>query len=344
MKVRARAPLRLGLAGGGTDVAPYRDEFGGLVLNTTIALYAHCTIELVPDGKLYFHAKDIQKTWDGEAGQQIITRDDNLRLIKAIYNRIVREFNSGQPLSVGITTYADAALGSGLGTSSAITVAVIKAFQELLNLPLDEYAVAELAYSIERDDCELAGGKQDQYSAAFGGFNYIEFNGDDVVVHPLKIKSDFQKELETCMLAYFTGSSRSSARIIESQREALASDNNTSALEAMHEIKASAIEMKEGLLRGSISSMAGVLKNAWLAKKRTSNEISNPDIERVLAIATRSGAVSAKVSGAGGGGFIMMFVRPTYIIDVISNLKDEPGMAYPIKFENEGAVSWKITS
>ncbi|MDA0110535.1 GHMP kinase [Vibrio sp. La 4.2.2] len=344
MKVRSRAPLRLGLAGGGTDVSPYCDQFGGYVLNTTISLYAHCTIETVEEGELYFHAKDIEETWNGSAVSVLECTNDNLQLIKAIYNRIVKDYNDGQPLSVGITTYADSPLGSGLGTSSAITVAVIKAFQELLNIPIDEYGIAELAYDIERKDCGLAGGKQDQYAAAFGGFNFIEFKEDDVIVHPLNIKQEFKNELETCLLTYFTGSSRASAKIIEEQKKSVHSKDSSDALNAMHAIKQSAVDMKEALLKSSVSSMADILKRSWEAKKQTSKSISNPLIEEIYDVAVENGAISAKVSGAGGGGFVMMFVKPTYIIDVITNLSELPGSAYPVKFESEGATSWKVIS
>lgn len=344
MKVRSRAPLRLGLAGGGTDVAPYCDEYGGYVLNTTISLYAHCTIETVDEGELYFHAKDIKETWNGNAVSVLEYTNDNLKLIKAIYNRIVKDYNNGNALSVGITTYADSPLGSGLGTSSAITVAVIKAFQELLNIPLDEYGLAELAYDIERNDCGFSGGKQDQYAAAFGGFNFIEFRGNDVIVNPLNIKQEFQNELEACLLMYFTGSSRVSAKIIEEQIQSIHSKENSKALEAMHEIRQSALEMKNALLKSSVSTMADILKHSWLSKKRTSSSITNPIIDEIYGIAMSHGAISGKVSGAGGGGFIMMFVKPTYIIDVITKLSEMPGLAYPVKFEKQGATSWKVMS
>jgi D-glycero-alpha-D-manno-heptose-7-phosphate kinase len=343
MKVRSRAPLRLGLAGGGTDVSPYCDIYGGLVLNTTISLYAHCTIETVEEGELYFHAKDIEEIWNGSAVPVLECNNDNLQLVKAVYNRIVKDFNKGNPLSIGITTYADSPLGSGLGTSSAITVAVIKAFQELLNFPMDEYELAELAFDIERNDCKLAGGKQDQYAAAFGGFNFIEFRGKDVVVNPLKIKQEFKNELETCLMTYFTGSSRSSAKIIEEQKKSVHSKENGNALEAMHMIKTSALDMKNALLKSSLYSMADILGKSWLEKKNTSSSVSNAVIDEIYDIAIENGAISGKVSGAGGGGFLMMFVKPTYIVDVITGLKNMPGNAYKIKFEDKGAISWKVT-
>ena len=342
MKVRAKAPLRIGIAGGGTDVSPYCDTFGGYVLNATISLYAHCTIETVEEGKLYFHAKDIKETWNGHAVSVLEYRNDNLKLIKAIYNRIVKDYNDSKPLSIGITTYADSPLGSGLGTSSAITVAVLKAFQELLNLPFNEYDLAELAYDIERNDCGLVGGKQDQYSAAFGGFNFIEFRDKDVIVNPLKIKKEFINELEVCLLMYFTGSSRDSGQIIEEQINSVQSKDCNKALNAMHEIRQSALSMKDALLKSSVSSMADILNQSWISKKNTSASITNPLIEEIYNMAMLNGAISGKVSGAGGGGFIMMFVKPTYIIDVITKLSDMPGLAYPVKFEKEGATSWKV--
>jgi D-glycero-alpha-D-manno-heptose-7-phosphate kinase len=173
MIFRSRAPLRLGLAGGGTDVSPYSDLYGGAVLNATISMYAYATIEPRDDGKIVFNSIDRSKRLEFES-KEFLEIDGNLDLLKGVYNRIVKDF-AKKPLSFELTTYVDAPPGSGLGSSSTLVVAIIGAFAEWLNLPLGEYDIAHLAYEIERKDLGMAGGKQDQYAATFGGFNFIRY-------------------------------------------------------------------------------------------------------------------------------------------------------------------------
>ena len=200
MKIRTKAPLRIGLAGGGTDVSPFCDIHGGCVLNATINMYAYCSLEEKKDNRVEFISKDINVSFSGELIDNY-ELDNILTLHKAVYNRIVRQFNNGKALSVKVTTWTDVPMGSGLGTSSTIVVAIISAYREYLNLPLGEYDIAQLAYDIERIDCRLSGGKQDQYAATFGGFNFIEFSSDNkVVVNPLRIKQSTQYELESRMV------------------------------------------------------------------------------------------------------------------------------------------------
>lgn len=340
MIIRSKAPLRLGLAGGGTDVSPYSDLYGGMVLNATINLYAHCSLEEKSDGQITISSFD-NNCFKCYPSGEYLEIDGNADLIKGVYNRLQKDFHIG-PRSFSITTYSDAPAGSGLGTSSTMVVCILKAFAEWLYLPLGDYEMALLAYEIERNDLGLSGGKQDQYAATFGGFNFMEFYNDNrVIVNPLKIKRWICDELEASIVLYFTGASRSSAAIIDEQKKNTSSGNST-AIEAMHRIKASASDMKISILKGDIEGIASILQQAWEDKKKMAKSISNPVIQEAMDTAMRAGAIAGKVSGAGGGGFIIFIVNPTKRINVISSLRELGGTVVPFQFSEGGAHGWKI--
>ena len=339
--IRARAPLRLGLAGGGTDVSPYCDEFGGAVLNATLDKYAYAIVETeVPEG-LCFVAADRDTRWSGPLESHVVP-DGPEALHKAVYNRIVREFNGNQPISLKLTTYCDAPPGSGLGSSSTLVVAMLKAFQELLRLPLGEYEIAQLAFDIERRELGLSGGRQDQYAATFGGVNFMEFYAQNrVIVNPLRVKNWILSELEASLVLYFTGVSRESATIIEQQQRNV-KERNDVAVQAMHEVKREATVMKEALLMGDFESLAESLRQSWASKKRMAASVSNAGIDNVLDAAMSAGARAAKVSGAGGGGFMMLLVDPARRMEVLRALKNCGGLAMACQFTKHGTQGWTI--
>jgi D-glycero-alpha-D-manno-heptose-7-phosphate kinase len=342
MIIRARAPLRLGLAGGGTDVSPYCDLYGGLVLNATIDKYAYTVIEPQPGGThVRFVAADRQESWEGAADSEL-PFDGRLDLHKGVYNRIVREFNAGRPLALTMTTHIDAPPGSGLGSSSTLVVSMVKAFVEWLNLPLGEYDIAKLAYEIERLEVGLAGGRQDQYAATFGGFNFMEFHpGERVVVNPLRIKNWIMSELEASLILYFCGVSRESAKIIDEQA-ANVKRQDAAVVEATHALKAEAIAMKENLLKGDFEGLVQSIRTGWEAKKKMAKSISNPQIEQTYELAMQAGMRAGKISGAGGGGFMMLLVDPVRRMDVIRALHQAPGRIYTCHFTKHGTEGWKI--
>lgn len=340
MIIRSKAPLRLGLAGGGSDVSPYSDIYGGLVLNATINLYTYCTIEEIDQDAIIINSYDAG-CFESYPLVSKLEIDGKASLIKGVYNRIVMDYGIS-PCGFRITTYNDAPVGSGLGTSSAMVVCILKAFIEWLSLPLGDYETSRLAYEIERKDLKLSGGKQDQYAAAFGGFNYMEFLKEDlVIVNPLKIKRWIVDELEASIVLYFTGASRSSAKIINEQKENTSKGNNE-AVEAMHKIKQSAIDMKLALLKGDMWAFADILGKGWENKKKMANAITNPMIQEAFDTAIPAGAISGKVSGAGGGGFIMFMVEPTKKKEVINALGKLSGFVMPFQFTEGGAHGWKI--
>ncbi|MDE1474598.1 dehydrogenase [Xenorhabdus bovienii] len=342
MKIRSRAPLRLGIAGGGTDVSPYSDEFGGCVLNATINMYAHAFIDDdIKGNQVIFEAKDLGIIDIIELDNDV-SLDGNLALHRAVYKRVMEQYNKGKYIPLRLTTQSDAPPGSGLGSSSTMVVAMLEGFRQLLSLPLGEYDIAQLAYEIERRDCKLSGGKQDQYAATFGGFNFMEFYADDrVIVNPLRMRRYIISELESSLILFFTGVSRDSAKIIDDQIKSIKEDNGAR-LDAMHKVKESAYKIKELLFKADILGVAQEFRNAWESKKATSPSISNALINAIESSILDAGAISMKISGAGGGGFMMIFVEPENKLDVIKALEQFDGHVHKFQFINEGAYSWTI--
>jgi D-glycero-alpha-D-manno-heptose-7-phosphate kinase len=341
MIVRARAPLRIGIAGGGTDVSPYCDKFGGYVLNSAIQMYAYAMIEPIKDNMVIFEARDQKEV--GRFNSDDLDGDNGcLALHHGVYRRIVQDFLGDEPLAIRMVTYADAPPGSGLGTSSTLVVAMLKAFVEYLNLPLGEYDIAHLAYQIERIDLGLKGGKQDQYAATFGGFNFMEFyDADRVIVNPLRIKNWIISELESSFVIYFTGRSRDSDKIISKQIQNVET-NKDGTTNALHKIKKDALHMKEALLKGDIRGFGEWLDHSWREKKKVSDCITNPMIDEVYDLAKRAGAFAGKVSGAGGGGFMMFLIDPLRRVEVLNALSSMPGKAMNCHFAKWGTQGWSI--
>lgn len=341
MIFRARAPLRLGLAGGGTDVSPYCDIYGGYVLNATIDRYAYAVIKTLDDPIIRLVATD-QETVKVNSVYDPLLLNGKLDLHKAVYSYMVKNFNGGRPIPLELSTFCDAPAGSGLGSSSTLVVVMIRAFAELLNLPLDDYTIAHLAYKIERVDCGLQGGRQDQYSAAFGGFNFMEFYADErAVINPLRIKNWIICELEASLVLFFTGVSRESAHIIADQSSNVKS-GSADALEAMHSIKHEALMMKECLLRGDFAGLVDSMRLGWESKKRSAKTVSNSHIDEIYSAAINAGALAGKVSGAGGGGFMLFFVPTEKRMDVIRALRVFEGQVSNCHFTKHGTQAWRV--
>jgi D-glycero-alpha-D-manno-heptose-7-phosphate kinase len=341
MIYRSKAPLRLGLGGGGSDVSPYSDLYGGAVLNATIDQYAYCTIEETNTDSIVIHAADLdlKKRYPSLLNLPI---DGHLDLQKGVYNRVIKEFGIKKPLSFNLTTYCDAPPGSGLGSSSTMVVAVLKAFTEWLNLPLGDYDMAYLAYQIERIDLGFRGGKQDQYAATFGGFNFIEFFKDDrVIVNPLRMKRWIVDELEVSMVLFYTGASRSSDKIIREQQKNTRTGKKLQ-IEATYRIKQNSYVMKDLLLKGDIIQFAKTLGKEWENKKKMASSITNKSIEKVYETAIKSGAYGGKVSGAGGGGFMFFTVDPLKRLNLINALNRFNGKVLNFHFSENGCQGWKI--
>jgi D-glycero-alpha-D-manno-heptose-7-phosphate kinase len=341
MIIRSKAPLRIGLAGGGTDVSPYSDLYGGAILNATINLFAYCHIEPNNNNEIKLVFIEKQKTEICELnGTLPINENDDFVLIKGVYNYLVKEYNI-KPASFTITTFADAPAGSGLGTSSTVVVAILGAFAEWWKLPLGEYDIAHLAYKIEREFLGMAGGKQDQYAAAFGGVNFMEFIDDNqVIVNPLRIKQQTLNELENNLLLYYTETSRMSSKIIEAQKENVNAQKEKS-IDAMHALKQQAFKMKEALLKGKIDDIGKILDSSWQQKKLMAAGISNSMIDSVYDTAMQHGATGGKISGAGGGGHMILYCPATMRYSVIDHIISKHGGRFvKFSFTKNGLSTW----
>ena len=339
--IRARAPLRLMLAGDGTDLAPYCDEFGGAVLNVTIDRYAYAFIEPSEDGRVHFAARDLGIEESFSPDPRLL-RAAQLTMHSAVYRRMTANMRGEARRPLRITTYADAPPGAGLGSSSSTMVALVEAFRALLALPLGRYDLAHLASEIERGDLGLAGGRQGYYAAAFGGANFIEFSaGDRVIVNPLRLEREVMNELEASLVTCCTGVSRRAQAIIEEQQRRMAAPGSA-ALAALHELKRDAIEMKQALVRGEIRHMAEILNRSWQAKRRTAAGVSTQLIDDLYETALSHGALAGKVSGAGGGGVVMFIVPPYQRITLIRALNEAGARAEGPHFTRQGAESWSL--
>jgi D-glycero-alpha-D-manno-heptose-7-phosphate kinase len=338
MIYRSKAPLRIGLAGGGTDVSPYSDLYGGAILNATISLYANASIETNSSKEIKLVAAD-RKEEETYTIQNELPINGKLDLLKGVYNRLQKKY----PFTTEgftLTTFVDAPAGSGLGTSSTLVVAIVGAFVEMLKLPLGDYDIAHLAYDIERKDLQLAGGKQDQYAATFGGVNFMEFYADEkVIVNPLRIRAEYLYELENNLVLFFTATNRESATIIKEQQSNVNSKNETS-IEAMHQLKIQAIQMKEALLKGNLDSIGNILDFGFDQKRKMAKNISNSLIEDIYTAAKKAGATGGKISGAGGGGFIIFYCPNDTRHKVIEALNLFKGTIKNYTFTTIGLFTW----
>jgi D-glycero-alpha-D-manno-heptose-7-phosphate kinase len=340
MIYRSKAPLRIGLAGGGTDVSPYSDLYGGAILNATLSLYAHATIELLEEPVIILRAVDRQEEQRFDFARSLPI-DGTLDLLKGVYNRIQQDYGM-EITGFRLSTFVDAPAGSGLGTSSTLVVAIVGVFAELLKLPLGEYDIAHYAYEIERQDLGLAGGRQDQYAATFGGVNYMEFyEKDRVIVNPLRIKQRYLFELENNLLLYYTSTSRESAKIIQQQSSNVVNKQEKS-IDAMHHLKQQAQMMKEALLKGRLHEVGEILDFGFQQKRKMAEGISNSLMDEIYETAKKSGATGGKISGAGGGGFMIFYCPGSNKHAVIDALQCFGGRHRRYQFVEHGLTTWSI--
>lgn len=336
--IRAKAPLRVSFGGGGTDVSPYPEERGGCVLNATISLYVYGTMVPNHTSSIHIESLDYLSSFNYHT-RDSLSYDGQMDLVKGVIRKF--EANRFHRTGLHLFLHGDAPPGSGLGTSSTMVVMLIGLFKELQHMSLANYDIAELAYEIERVDIGIKGGRQDQYAATFGGFNFIEFDKDQVVVNPLNIRRDLINELEYNCLLCFTGGTRQSTELIEKQITNY-QQHNGSALDALCEIKRIAVEMKNALLLGHLDYFGELLHEEWECKKKTADGISTPHIDELYEVARKSGAIGGKITGAGGGGFLFLYCPYNKKHLIGEKLQTAGGKIIPFQFEPTGLQTWRI--
>ncbi|MEO9532903.1 MAG: hypothetical protein ABJG68_15230 [Crocinitomicaceae bacterium] len=338
MIIRSKAPFRIGLAGGGSDVSPYSDIYGGAVLNTAISLYAKTTIIPTDDQQITFESIDKHFKFQFESTTTLPLKEEVILQI-GVYNHFVKHYTK-QPLAFKMITEMDVPTGSGLGTSSTLVVSIIGAFCEWLNISLSPKEIAQKAFEIEREELGMAGGKQDQYAAALGGFNFLLFE-NQVKDEPLTVSHELINELEFNLILYYNKVKRESAKIIEAQMRNV-KEKKTPSIEATHLVKKEAFFMKDELLAGRSSEIGAILNRSWENKKRMADGITNADIDKAYEAAMQAGALGGKISGAGGGGFMLFYTESENRSEVTDALTNLGGEIIHFQFVSQGLESWTI--
>ncbi|MFQ5872303.1 MAG: GHMP kinase [Dehalococcoidia bacterium] len=331
--VRAKAPLRISLAGGGTDVSPYPEERGGAVISTTIDKYAYVVLKPQEEGIVVRSiGTDVILESDG---CEDLRYDGNLDLVKAV----IKHFQPSGGLE--LLLHSDAPMGAGLGSSSTLVVGIVGAFAHWLRIPFTRYEIAELAYHLEREEVGFRGGRQDQYSATFGGFNFIEFQGEASVVNPLRLPWNILNELHYCLLMVFTGQTRLSPGIIRSQQERY-EQRQLDTVTSLDRTKELAYEMKDALLQQRLIEMGELLHEGWEQKKRFTDQITNPYIDSLYDAAREAGAIGGKLLGAGGGGHMLFLCRPDAKHRVAARVTEQGAPPVPFAFDFDGLQTWTV--
>lgn len=337
--IKSKAPFRIGLAGGGTDVPPYSTMFGGAVINTTIDLYAHVSLEVRSDNTIEFNNLNLNKRISFNIGKPVVTNDESFFICIGVYNRIKEKFE----ISLDAFTFSyklDVPSGKGLGGSSSLIVASIGAFDKYFNLNLCREEIAELAIDIERVYLKQPGGKQDQYAATFGGFNFFEFTDIKVVIEKLDLSDNLIIDLSDSLLLYDTEVLRKSGEIMVLQQENIKRKKELT-LDSLHFIKEQALTMKSDILANKMQEIGSILHAGWINKRNVSNIISTPQIDGIYNVALSAGALGGKVLGAGGGGYMLFYCPINKKEEVSKAILSFGGHIQPFDFENKGLQVWE---
>ncbi|MEI6664964.1 MAG: GHMP kinase [Chloroflexota bacterium] len=334
--VRARTPLRISLGGGGTDIDPYPQDHGGVAL--TIAINIYVRVELIAHrtpAPVRVESRDLNVAASFECDHELALTG-TLDLAKAAIRRVApHTLHDGLEL----ITSSDVSLGSGLGGSSAMTATMLGALHHYLGHPTDHHALASEAFEVERIDVGLAGGRQDQYACVCGGANLLEFNRDATSVQPLCLDPAQLDHLERSLLLCDTGITRISSPIIERQVAAY-TRRDEHVTDALHRIKAAALEMHHALLNSDLPRLGALLDASWTQKQRFDPAVTNPTIDALYTTAIEAGAYGGKLLGAGGGGYLLLLTPAERRDHIAQQLTAAGGRPRTVGFDHEGFVAW----
>ncbi len=338
MIIRSRSPVRVSSGGGGTDVSPYCDEKGGCVVSATVNKYSYSTLQTRADQEIHLESADFLKNIRFGHVNDIVYNNE-LDLIKAV----IKRFNT---TGVGLSVFmrSDVPPKSGLGSSAAAFAAMIGLFNHMRReKKMTDYEVAELAYKLEREELKIGGGKQDQYATVFGGLNYIEFGNNWVRVNPLRMKKDHILELEKNMILLYTKprETRDGGDIIRDQTKSYV-NREQDVIKAFDKTKEIAEEMRFALLRGDLNRFGQLLHEGWETKKRFSPMIANGYINDIYDLAIKNGAVGGKMTGAGGGGFMLFYCEPNKEHKVVEKMEQAGLKPFSFTFDFDGLQTWDV--
>lgn len=330
---RSKSPVRISFGGGGSDLTHYFSQGIGAVINATISFYSHATLHIRPDTKIIIHSLDLRSTLKAENLEDCLNAKGEFGLIQAVIKTINPDFGFELDL------HSDFPMSSGLGGSAVVAAAILGCFNQFRKDQWSLHELSELAYQAERLYQGVEGGWQDQYATIFGGFNFIEFKMDQNVVHPLRIPQEILLELEESLVLCNTGIQHNSGNIHKDQRSQMRSKAKQALVQKNVDL---CYKLRNQLLRGSLTEFGKSLDAAWKFKRDLSNEISNPQLDRIYDQAMKNGAIGGKLLGAGGGGFFLFFVLPSTKHLLLSHLEKERLTASPFRFESDGLKSWKV--
>ena len=334
MIVRSRAPVRIDLAGGWTDVPPFADQEGGAVVNIAINRYTCATLRLQPGLGVRLHSVDYNATVEAERVEQL-QLDGRLDLIKAALKR------AGRSTDLEIVTRAAAPPGSGLGTSAAMSVALVGTLSRMQRERLTPAQIAERATLLEIEDLGIAGGKQDQLASALGGINYLEFSAAAPRSTPLTLTQSLINELEQRLVLCYSGISRLSGDIIQRVQNAYLRDEPATC-GALRSMRALAVEMRDALLTGALDQIGPLLRENWRCQQALHPSVTSPDVEQLFAVAERNGALGGKACGAGGGGCLVFFCALGAEDQVRQALAAAGAQLIEVTIDQLGLQTWQI--
>ena len=332
--IRSRSPLRISFAGGGTDVSPYAELYGGAIISTTIDRYAYVTLKPNSNKSIRIISQDYNLLEEFRTISDM-TIDGKTNLIKAA---VIQAGLKNKNLD--IVVHVDSPPGSGLGSSSALSVALIGCLSKYLNEYLTSYEIAKRAVELERELLNIKGGYQDQYASTFGGFNLIEF-GKSVIVNPLRLRSEVLQELLASMILVDTGKTRLSGNILKHQISKY-EKKDSKTLEHLDEIKKLVYDLKDHLLRGNILEVGHSLDMHWNHKRKIDKNITNSRIDSIYKKAKEAGIFGGKLLGAGGGGHMLFLCEPYRKHEVIKAIKKTGIEIVKFNFDNDGLRTWML--